>query len=303
MKNSEVNVFKDISVKPGEQVLWKDFIDANDFAHGSVRGMGFDMRRFAKWFVAVNKEPFTATRITTSDLSGFREEMRRENRLAVATINRNLVTLRRFLGYLLEKGHINTNPAKIVKELRQQILAPKGLERSQVRRLFREIELRHDIRANAIFHLLLFSGCRVSDAANLDMQDILLSERSGTVVFRFGKGNKQRSCPLPLSARRAISAYLESRPPVASERVFIGERGPLTERGIRALCDKYSVVCGFRLRPHDCRHTFAHQFLENNENDLVALAQLLGHENIQTTSRYCQRSADALAEATDRLSY
>jgi len=104
MKNSEVNVFKGISVKPGEQSLWKEFLDANDFAHGSVRSMGFDMRRFAKWFVAVNKEPFCAARITTSDLSGFREEMRRENRLAVATINRNLVTLRRFLGFLLEKG-------------------------------------------------------------------------------------------------------------------------------------------------------------------------------------------------------
>jgi len=261
------------------------------------------MRRFAKWFVAVNKEPFCAARITTSDLSGFREEMRRENRLAVATINRNLVTMRRFLGYLLERGCINANPAKIVKELRQQILAPKGLERSQVRKLFREIELRHDVRANAIFHLLLYSGCRVSDAANLEMQDIILSERSGTVVFRFGKGGKQRSCPLPLSARRSISAYLESRPPVAYDRAFIGERGGLTTRGFRALCDKYSVICGFKIHPHLLRHTFAHQFLENNENDLVALAQLLGHENIQTTSRYCQRSADALAEAVDGLQY
>ena len=125
-----------------------------------------------------------------------------------------------------------------MKELRRQ-LAPKGLDRSQVRRLLREVELRQDIRAGAIFSLFLCTGCRVSDLVNLELHDLMLGERSGTVVFRFGKGNKQRSVPLPLPARRALQAYLETRPPVQSDKVFVGERGPLTDRGVRALCDKY----------------------------------------------------------------
>jgi site-specific recombinase XerD len=300
---SEVNVFKGISAKPREQVLWKEFIAANDFASGSVRSMVFDLRRFAKWFVETNKEPFDATRVTTSDISGFRDEMRRTRGLAVATVNHNLVTLRRYLGYLLEKGHININPGKVVKELHIQALAPKGLERPQVRKLLREVELRGDTRANAIFHLLLYTGCRVSDAVNLELQDLILNERSGYVIFKFGKGGKQRSCPLPLPARRALLAYLESRPPVDSEKVFIGERGSITDQGIRMLCYRYSTACGFKFFPHLLRHTFSKNYLEMNENDLVGLAQLLGHSNIQTTSRYCQRSADALAEAASRLLY
>ena len=75
-------------------------------------------------------------------------------------------------------------------------LAPKGLDRSQVRQLLREVELREDIRAAAIFSLFLYTGSRVSDLVQLELADLMLSERTGTVVFRFGKGNKQRSVPL-----------------------------------------------------------------------------------------------------------
>ena len=83
--------------------------------------------------------------------------------------------------------------------------------------------------------------------------------------------------------KKITLADLESLPvgyPTSSRtsKVFVGERGPLTDREIRNLCDKYW-------------------------DDLVSLAQILGHENLNTTARYTKRTQKQLGEASERLSY
>jgi len=301
--NSGDNVFRTIPVGADEPSLFSQFLDAHDFASESRRAFSNDLRKFARWFSGANKEPFKVGRVTTRDISDFKGYLRREMNQAVSTVNRCLVSLRRFFGWLVSENQLASNPAKPVKELRMQALAPKGMERKDVRRLLREIELRQDVRANAIFHLFLYSGCRVSDLVGLELSDLILNERSGSAVFRNGKGGKQRTVPLPLACRCALIGYMETRPPVQSEKVFVGERGALTPRGVRGLCDKYSVLISLKIYPHLLRHTMAHKFLEDNPGDLVSLAQLLGHSNLDTTRRYVERGEEELGEAMDRLSF
>ena len=83
-------------------------------------------------------ERFLVRRISHRDVVDFKTHQRNEKGLAVATVNRSLVTLRKFLGWLVERGVLASNPADGVKELKRVELSPKGLERADVRRLLRE---------------------------------------------------------------------------------------------------------------------------------------------------------------------
>jgi site-specific recombinase XerD len=303
MKNSTDNVFAKIPVGEHEQSFVTAFLSSHDFAAETQKAFLADIKKFARWFTDANKERFSVQRVTTRDIADFRDCLHREQGQAVSTVNRALVMVRGFFEWLTERNHVARNPAKAVKELRRVELAPQGMDRAQVRRLLREVEVRGDIRANAIFHLLLYSGCRIGDLVQLDLTDLTLGARSGAAEFRYGKGSKQRTVPLPLPARQAIQAYLDTRPPVATNRVFVGERGALTARGVRAICDKYSAICGFKVFPHLCRHTYAHRFMEASGNDIVALAQLLGHSNISTTARYTKRTKQQLGDASEGVNY
>jgi len=85
--------------------------------------------------------------------------------------------------------------------------------------------------------------------------------------------------------------------------VFIGERGPITDDGVCSLCRKYSALIVVRLHPHVIRHSSTKQFLADNGNDLVSLAQILGHENLNTTSCYSQKSEEQLAAGSKRVNW
>ena len=111
MKNSAENVFDGIPSGPDESDLVRAYLATTDWTPGSRRGFAFDLRKLAAWFVESNKEPFRVARVTTRDVTDFRDHLRREMALAVATVNRALVMVRRYFGWLAEQGHVPANPA------------------------------------------------------------------------------------------------------------------------------------------------------------------------------------------------
>ena len=132
MQNSGVNVFQRSLDEVMEPVLVR-FFDSTDYAASSRRAIRSDLLRFGRWYIEANQEPFAWDRVVTRDISDFREHLVRVEGRAVATVNRCLVMVRRVFDWLVSEGELSSSPAKSVKELRRQPLAPKGLTRAEVR--------------------------------------------------------------------------------------------------------------------------------------------------------------------------
>ena len=308
-KNYEHNVFPGIPARLDQGELFSEFLSEQDLAKRTVDAMIYDICKFAKWFSSANQEPWDTERVTVRDVIDFREYLRTERKLAASTINRNLSTIRKYFKWLFSKDYISVNPAMSVKEVKRQPLAPQGLTRAEVRKLLREVELRRDVRSKAVFSLILYTGARLSDVVSLELSDVMMNDRSGTVFYRYGKGSKQRTVPLPLNARKALSEYISTRPPVDTQKVFLGERGALNSRGVQAIFEKYKALTGIdNLHCNVLRHTFSHNFLSSAEKggasgNLVQLASILGHESLNTVKIYTTNTIEQLADATDRLVY
>jgi site-specific recombinase XerD len=289
---------------PDEYALLCRYLEVNDFAPNTVKAIRLDLQKWERWFQTANGELYDARRATPRDVADFRRHLREVRRQAVSTTNRCLVTLRRYFAFLLREGFVTASPCEGLKELRRVEQAPKAIDRVNVRKILREATVRQDARGLAILSLMVYCGLRVGEVAALELGDLDVSERQGSVRVRDGKGRKERTVPIPSEARHALAKYLAVRSPYPIPVVFLARDGaPLRTDGFRHLVRKYGIAAGVRLHPHALRHTMATEYLQATSNDLVGLSQLLGHESIQTTSRYTRRTEAALAEAASRLSY
>ncbi len=120
--------------------------------------------------------------------------------------------------------------------------------------------------------------------------------------MRSGKGNNHRIVPLNNDARKAINEYLDVRPKIADDHLFIGQRGePLRPQGVELLVKQYAKQAGLEdVTPHVLRHSFARQALDSG-TDLVTVASVLGHQRLETTAIYTKLSERDLEKAVERL--
>jgi integrase/recombinase XerD len=165
------------------------------------------------------------------------------------------------------------------------------------------------LRDRALLELLYAAGLRISEALNLDREDLSLE---GAFVRVIGKGNKERLVPVGEIALEWLIRYLdEIRPGWLSVRPGDAARGGplfLTARGGRlGRQAAWSVVkraardagLGDRVTPHTLRHSFATHLLEGGA-DLRIVQELLGHASISTTQLYTHLSGERIREVYAR---
>lgn len=282
---------------PDDLSAWLDHLRQANKSENTVRAYLQRLLRFAEWFESTNGETLTPERVTPTDLREYKAYLLTAQKRKPATVNQALIAIANWLDF---HGQQVTMPS-LVEEVRS---APKWLDRQQQRALLRAVEREAVARDIALITLMLNTGLRISEVAALDIEDLTLCERSGSLIVRQGKGGKYRTVPLNSDARKALKDYLNGR---TNGPVFLSQRGNGTKRltasGIRQVIDQYAYLAKLpELHPHALRHTFAKNLLNAGEG-LEMVAEILGHKSLNTTRVYTQPSEQDKANAVEKLSY
>ena len=274
---------------------------AADKAEKTIANYLADLRIFARWFAQTNNEPLTPQVVTPIDLREYRAHLLNVRKLAPASINRKLASLRAFLAWARDTGLIEANPAEGIKGVREQELAPRWLEKTEQYALLRAVQKEGKVRDIAVMTVFLNTGLRVSELCALTPVDVEISERRGELRVR-GKGSKVRTVPLNAEARKTLSAWLDVRPVDGPPTLFSGQRGdPLSSRATQRIIAKYASQANLEgVSPHTLRHSFGKN-LVNAGVTLEKVAMLMGHESLDTTRIYIVPSQNDLANAVERL--
>ena len=215
-----------------------------------------------------------------------------EQGIAKPSIARKLSAIRSFYRYLLREGILSQNPLEQAASPKLDRRLPSFLTIEETVSLLKApgVTTPQGQRDRALMELIYAAGLRVSELANLTLEQVNLDTREVRV---WGKGSKERVVLMGEPAAAAISNYLsQGRPKLLGRKrtnaVFLNQQGGrLTERTVQIMLAKYAKIAGInkRVYPHLLRHTFATHLLDGGA-DLRVVQELLGHANLSTTQIY-----------------
>jgi len=245
--------------------------------------------------------------VSQRTLRGFALELG-DRGLDPASQARILSTVRGFFGWLWETRRIGKDPASGLRNPKQPKRLPAFLTEGESRALL-DLPPAVDFptaRLACLLEFLYASGLRVSELVGLDLQDLLMEQRTLRVM---GKGRKERLVPYHAQAALVLdvylgfrAAFLAAKPLPASAALFLNQRGGrLTPTSVRALLRAALELAAIRSRvsPHALRHSFATHLL-NRGMDLRAIQELLGHASLSTTQRYTHLGLEELARTYEK---
>ena len=298
---------------------FKLYLEEQDYSPFTIRGYLMDLPSFATWFEQINDEVFAPEAVTPIDVREYRQYLLQKKKFSGNTVNRHLAALSKYFRFLLDQEEIERDPTHRIKNVGIPSPTPRWLDKKEQFALTRAMEkdlqfarLRYPkrwvIRQRnfSMVSLMQHTGLRVSEGTHLELVDIAFSERKGILLVRKGKGNKQRSIPLNVDARKALSSWLEIRPKIpGNDFVFIASgseaQGALSSRTAQRIVQRYGKEAQLlNLTPHVLRHTFAKNLL-NSGVTLEKVASLLGHRSLDTTRIYVTPSLQDLEQAVSRI--
>jgi len=221
-----------------------------------------------------------------------------EQRLAKSSVSRKLSALRRMFNYALRNDLIDNNPLSKISNPKTQRSLPETINLDSFEEIYRlideKIENQSERKRNkAIFELLYGCALRVSELCSLNIGDVDLIKQNVRIL---GKGAKVRIVPIGQKSIQIINDYLEyyNKLPYSHPMFFDKKYNRIDRHKVYKLVRKF--LSSFELKkrsPHILRHSAATHMLDNDA-DLMAVKEILGHENLSTTQIYTHVSIERL---------
>ena len=188
------------------------------------------------------------------------------------TISKKLSAIRSFSSYL------NQNDMNVVLQADDSIKIAKTLPKPVSHKYIMEALVLSNQHENLVVTKLNTLGLRISELCSLELKDISLGW-----IRIIGKGNKQRDIPLLENVKELIDDYLNKNP----KKMFLFELNDkrLSENSLRYTVNKVFKRIGLKVSPHQLRHSYATELL-NNSASISDVSELLGHSSMSTTQIY-----------------
>ena len=221
-----------------------------------------------------------------------------EKKLSKTSISRKLSTLRGYFKYLMRNEIISGNPLSEISNPKKKRKLPDTISANDYINVEERIievmgNKEKSYLVKAIFELLYGCALRVSELCSITVNDIDLNKQ---VVRIMGKGSKTRLVPLGNKSKIIMEDYLSTRNGGDSKYLFITPQGkPISPRYVQRLVKKIlTLVTDIEKKsPHVLRHSAATHMLDRGA-DIMAVKEILGHENLSTTQIYTHVSIERL---------
>jgi integrase/recombinase XerC len=261
-------------------------LQGQNYSPKTLRAYGDDLHQFLAWVEKNRVDWDIPTRFSRVDIEGFMQYLAAQRMTGVTRV-RKLAAIRKFFTFLEENSILAANPAHTVKGARREEKEPNILYKEQYKALLYEAS--ENIRDYAIIQTFLQTGIRLSELANLRIDEVDFEHRILTV--RQGKGKKDRQIPLVDDAVKALRNYMRYRNTqliVDDEIFFLAKNGTsLNVSTVKYTVAKYVKRAGIRKKTgvHTLRHTFGAHKADKNMS-LATLQELMGHKKKETTLKY-----------------
>ncbi len=236
-----------------------------------------------------------------SDFRSFLSYLRNKD-ISSTSIARIISSLKSFFNYLLNTNLIESTVVQSLRTPKQKKSLPRPISSELAIETIKhaqdmEKEKWIGMRNKSILMLLYGCGLRISEALNLNFEDI--NENDYLIIK--GKGNKERMVPLMDYVKNDIENYIHECPKnfMKDDPLFVGKRlDRLSPRIIQYVLEKirHNLSLPETATPHALRHSFATHLLDSG-GDLRTIQELLGHSSLSTTQKYTKVETEKLYDA------